>query len=134
MADGTVSDHRARVEAFFATHLPRAATHHKDLFAKTAGKVSIMVEGAGAWTLTFGTDPASCVSEMADPDADLLCVWMLPAFAQLLDGKAAPPVACVGDEKLLERLGALLVPPAQGGMNARLAAMTSVPKKSAQAA
>lgn len=118
-------DGRARVMRFFEEQLPRVIAGRRDLFDQSAGKVSVLVEGAGGWTLTFGDHSAGdAITPTPTLDADLVVVWALPDFLHVLDGApstgaSARPVA-LGDTKLLERLGALLLPPARGGLGARL--------------
>lgn len=110
---------------FFDEQLPRVIVGRRDLFDRTQGVVTVLVEGAGGWTVTFG-DHASPDAVAARPtlEADLVLVWRVAAFLRLLDGDASDPVAVrpvsVGDLKLLGRLGSLLLPPAQGGLGARL--------------
>lgn len=121
---GPGSGDRARVERFFARDLPATLAEHGA--QKLKGTIAILVEGAGSWTLRLDTHE---IVDEADPDADLLCVWTLTSFNKLLDGEkdlaAIRPVALVGDEKLLGRLGSLLVPPQRGGVNARLSALST---------
>lgn len=116
---------RARVVRFFDEQMPRVIAARRDLFDQSAGVVSVLVEGAGGWTVTFG-DHASADAMTSSPtlDADLVVVWGVPQFLRVLEGDARDLAAVrpvtLGDTKLLERLGSLLLPPARGGLGARL--------------
>lgn len=123
--DESLDEGPARVRRFFHEQLPRVILGRRDLFDRTQGKVSVLVEGAGAWTVTFGDHASERAVEARETlEADLVLVWSVSGFLRLLDGDtsdsaAIKPVA-LGDAKLLSRLGSLLVPPAQGGLGARL--------------
>ncbi len=123
--DAAADDDRARVLRFFDEQLPRVIAGRRDLFDQSKGVVTVLVEGAGGWTVTFGDHAApEAVSASATLEADLVVVWPVPAFLRVLDGQARDVDAVrpltVGDRKLLGRLGSLLLPPAQGGLGARL--------------
>ena len=45
---------RQAVERFFDVHLPVAIELGAKAFAQTQGALTIIVEGAGSWTITFG--------------------------------------------------------------------------------
>jgi hypothetical protein len=121
---------RELVEGFFQEQLPRAISAQRDLFARTQGVLTVIVEGAGSWTIAFGDpDAEELVMDNGDPDADCVAVWTLEAFAALLRGEQAidviRPAAVIGDEKLLSRLGTLLLPAQKGGLGARLASLAA---------
>lgn len=123
--DDASPDGPARVRRFFDEQLPRVVLSRRDLFDRTQGTVSVLVEGAGAWTITFG-DHASerAVEARQTIEADLVLVWTAGAFLRVLDADTSDPAAirpvALGDTKLLGRIGSLLLPPAQGGLGARL--------------
>lgn len=123
--DTALDDGPARVRRFFNEQLPRVVLSRRDLFDRSQGTVSVLVEGAGAWTITFG-DHASpqAVQARETLEADLILVWPVAGFLRLLDADTSEPAAirpvALGDAKLLNRLGSLLLPPAQGGLGARL--------------
>ncbi len=111
-----------RVTEFFEEKLPMLIEHQRDLFARSKGSLGVIVEGAGSWTITFGdADSDDAVVDDVDADADCVAVWTADAFADVLAGAAARPAAIVGDEKLLGRFGALMLPAQKGGLGARLA-------------
>lgn len=118
-------DERALVLRFFDEQLPRVIAGRRDLFDRTAGTVSVLVEGAGGWTVTFG-DHTSERALVPEPtfEADLVLVWTVGAFLRVLDADTSDTAAirplALGETKLLGRLGSLLLPPAQGGLGARL--------------
>lgn len=122
-----------RVAHFFDEQLPAAIALSPQAFGQTQGALTIIVEGAGSWTITFGdaSSPAAVVDE-ADIDADCIAVWTVDAFARLLDARAGQepnalrPIALVGEARLLSRLGALFPKArAKGGVGARLAAVAA---------
>lgn len=124
---------RRLVARFFDEELPAAIELSAQAFAQTQGALTIIVEGAGSWTVTFGdaSSPTAIVDE-ADIDADCIAVWTAERFAALLGARPgnadAPvrPIAMVGEVRLLERLGKLLISPrARGGVGARLAALAA---------
>jgi hypothetical protein len=113
-------------QTFFDDALPALIARRPTFFDAANGTISVTVQGAGAWTLTFGDHRATdAVKPGLDLDADLLVAWSEAQFQTLLDGEGSAdnlePVA-IGDVKLLGRLGGLLQPPAKGGLGARLAA------------
>lgn len=123
-----MSEARQAVARFFDEQLPAAIGLSAKAFAQTQGALTIIVEGAGSWTITFGdaSSPAAVVDE-ADIDADCIAVWTADSFASLIDAnqarakEALRPIAMVGEIKLLARLGALLSSPRhKGGVGARL--------------
>lgn len=124
-AEAALEDAPTRVRRFFDEQLPRVVVSRRDLFDRTQGTVSVLVEGAGAWTVTFG-DSASerAVQARQTLEADLVLVWSAGAFLRVLEADTSDPAAirplALGDTKLLSRLGSLLLPPAQGGLGARL--------------
>ncbi len=113
-----------RIAHLFETVLPAALQQS----GPTPGSVAVLVEGAGAWTVRLGE---ARVERDVDLDADCTAVFTLAAFRALLDGERRPdktrPVALVGDPRMLERLGALLVPAQRGGVAARLASLNASP-------
>ncbi len=114
---------RARVTAFFHEQLPLLIDAQRAAFAKSKGSLGVIVEGAGSWTITFGdADSDDALIDEVDVEADCLAVWTVDAFMSVLDGKAEKPQALIGDEKLIGRLGALMVPAQKGALGARLAA------------
>lgn len=123
------NDDCSRVERFFTEALPALIIAQPAAWRGTRGVLSVIVEGAGSWTLTFGAAPSQAVVDEGDPDADCVAVWTVPAFAALLAGAtdlaAVRPAAVIGDEKLLARLGALLIPARKGAVSARLAALAA---------
>lgn len=125
----SANDDCSRVEGFFTETLPALISAQPAAWRGTRGVLSVIVEGAGSWTLTFGAAPGQAVVDAGDPDADCVAVWTVPAFAALLAGatelSAIRPAAVIGDEKLLARLGALLIPGRKGGVSARLAALAA---------
>lgn len=111
----------AEVLAFFA-RLPMIIEVQKAVFNRAQGSLGVIVEGAGSWTITFGDAAAeTALLEEVDVEADCLAVWTVAGFAGLLQGEVNAPNAIIGDEKLLQKLGALLQPAARGGLGARLA-------------
>lgn len=123
-----MSEARQVVARFFDEQLPAAIELSAQAFAQTQGALTIIVEGAGSWTITFGdaSSPAAVVDE-ADIDADCIAVWTADSFASLLGAHkarakgATRPIAMVGEIKLLARLGALLNSPRhKSGVGARL--------------
>ncbi|MCC7072758.1 MAG: hypothetical protein IT383_15635 [Deltaproteobacteria bacterium] len=105
-----------QVVRFFDELLPAAIETRSRRFAQIQGALTIMVEGVGSWTVTFGDarSPTAIVDE-ADTDADCIVVWAKDAFASLLGAPvrelARPelgPIAVVGEIALLSRLGSLL--------------------------
>ncbi|MCC7110902.1 MAG: hypothetical protein IT382_16535 [Deltaproteobacteria bacterium] len=120
-----------RVARFFDEQLPAAIAISARTFAQTQGALTLIIEGAGSWTVTFGdaSSPAALVDE-ADIDADCISVWTAESFAALLDAKPGRgqkglrPLALLGETRLLGRLGALLGPRStHGGVGARLSAV-----------
>ncbi|MBI1945195.1 MAG: hypothetical protein HYS27_05840 [Deltaproteobacteria bacterium] len=119
-----------QVVRFFDDVLPDLIRQRARTFGQTQGALTIMVEGVGSWTVTFGDarSPTAIVDE-ADTEADCIVVWAKDAFATLL-GTPAPsvppsesgPIAVVGEIKLLARLGSLLdAATAKGQLGPRLA-------------
>ncbi len=105
-----------QVVRFFDELLPAVIQERSRRFEVVQGALTIMVEGVGSWTVTFGDarSPTAIVDE-ADTEADCIVVWAKDAFASLI-GAPAPevarpdtgPIAVVGEISLLSRLGALL--------------------------
>lgn len=111
---------------FFEAMLPAIIAQHRDAFDAGAGRLCLTVHGVGSWTLTFGDHRADdALVERMDFDADLLLTFSAAGFAALLAGQPLDPQAgqfvYMGDMHLLGLLGRLLVPPARGGIGARLA-------------
>lgn len=114
-----------RVRTFFDDVLPRVIASRADVFDRAEGTVCVMVQGAGAWTLRFGDHAAAgALKAEASLEADLVATWAPDAFTRLLDADDSEPETLrpvyLGDARLLEKLGALLVPPARGGLGARM--------------
>lgn len=114
-----------RVRAFFDDVLPRVILARGDIFDQAEGTVCVMVQGAGAWTLRFGDHGSdAALRAEASLDADLVATWAPEAFVRILDADTTDAAALkpvfLGDARLLERLGTLLVPPARGGLGARM--------------
>src|SRR5688572_8721801 len=121
---------RAQVETFFGSQLPGVIAHQRDMFRTLRGSITIIVEGASAWTVKFGDpDAPDVLVEDLDFEADCIGVWTVESFCALLDGNsdltAIAPCAVEGDERLLSRLGSLMVPAQRGAVNARLAAFAA---------
>jgi hypothetical protein len=122
---------RDAIERFFSEDLPRVLVAQRDTFMSLTGILTLIVEGAGAWTLKFGGDPDGGDALTADLDfeADCIGIWTVEAFSCLLAGgkdlERCEPVAVEGDERLLARLGALMLPAKKGGVGARLAALAA---------
>ena len=111
----------AEVHAFFEK-LPMVIEAQKAAFEGSQGALGLIIEGAGSWTIHFGDAAAdNAVDDDVDADADCLAIWTAADFAALLGGEARKPNAIVGDEKLLGRLGSLMLPAAKGALGARLA-------------
>ncbi len=111
-----------RVHQFFDEQLPLLIEHQRDLFAKSKGSLGVIVEGAGSWTITFGdADSDDALVDAVDAEADCVAIWTVDGFADVIGGAATRPAAIIGDEKLLGRLGALMLPAQKGGLGARLA-------------
>lgn len=118
-----------QVVRFFEELLPELIRQRARTFAQTQGALTIMVEGVGSWTVTFGDarSPTAVVDE-ADTEADCIVVWGKEPFAALLGATEAElrpsesgPIAVVGEIKLLARLGSLLdVATARGELSPRL--------------
>lgn len=112
------------VRTFFDKALPDIVRTRAMMFDRGRGVVCIIVHGAGAWTLRFGdAKAADAVTERIDLDADLVVTWSEAQFAQLLGGSPDPEAVkpiFLGDVKLLSQVGNLLMPPARGGLGARM--------------
>ncbi len=113
-----------QVVRFFEELLPAVIQQRARAFGETQGALTIIVEGVGSWTVTFGDarSPAAVIDE-ADTEADCIAVWAKEAFAALLGSSSQPPhaaevgpIAVLGEIKLLGRLGALLVAPTRRGL------------------
>ena len=113
-----------QVVRFFDELLPAVIKQRARAFGETQGALTIIVEGVGSWTVTFGdaTSPAAVIDE-ADTEADCIAVWAKEPFAALLHADSPPPlpsevgpIAVLGEIKLLAHLGALLGAPACGGL------------------
>jgi len=110
-----------RVTAFFHEQLPNLIERQRELFATSRGSLGVIVEGAGSWTITFGdADSDDALTDEVDVEADCLAIWTVPAFVAVLDGNAEKPAAIVGDERLLGRLGTLMLPTQKGALGGRL--------------
>ncbi len=110
-----------RTRAFFEEDLPRLIQARAELFDQQRGVLSLIVEGVGAWTLRFGDHAAAdALVPGAVLDGDLLLGFEAEGFVRLLEGDAAVTPVVLGDARLLERLGGLLLPAARGGLGARL--------------
>jgi hypothetical protein len=124
-----MAEAKRTVRRFFEELLPAAIAKRARAFGRTQGALTLIVEGVGSWTVTFGdaASPAALVDE-ADIDADCIAVWGADDFAALI-GPDAPaavaPIALVGEATLLARLGALLGPPADRGLGAALSALAA---------
>lgn len=110
---------------FFSGMLPAIIAERAELFDRTDGSVCVMIHGVGQWTVRFGDHAAAdAVCDEADFDADLVLTWTDTQFQMLLSGQAADAEAVapifIGDISLLEKFGTLLVPPAKGGLGARM--------------
>jgi hypothetical protein len=119
---------REHVERFFGTQLPAVIATQRDMFRSLRGSLTIIVEGASGWTVKFGDpDAPDALVEDLDIEADCIAVWTVESFSALLDGKSdqGMPIAVEGDERLLSRLGSLMVPAQRGGVGARLAAFAA---------
>lgn len=119
------------VTEFFGSRLPEALKANA-AFKTCKGTVAIIVEGAGSWTVQLGNVKCPVVDDIdvdSDDEADLICIWTVPAFEALLAGSRnlddIAPTALIGDEKLLVRLGSLLQPAQKGGVGARLASLAA---------
>lgn len=112
------------VRTFFERALPDILKTRGMLFDRGRGVVCIIVHGAGAWTLRFGDHKAAnAIEETLDLEADLVVTWTVRQFEELFGGAPEPeavrPVH-MGDASLLSQLGNLLLPPARGGLGARM--------------
>lgn len=105
-----------QVVRFFDELLPAVIRERSRRFGQIQGALTIMVEGVGSWTVTFGDarSPTAIVDE-ADTEADCIVVWAKDAFASLLGAPVAEvarpdsgPIAVVGEISLLSRLGGLI--------------------------
>jgi hypothetical protein len=111
---------------FFGAMLPAIIATRRDLFDAAPGRLCVVVHGVGAWTITFGDHTSkTAVEPQLDFDADLVATFTPKGFETLLAGEAldvehGEPV-WMGDLKLLDRFGRLLVPPSRGGIAARIA-------------
>lgn len=109
---------------FFAGFLPAALASHRDAALAMRGSICVNVHGEGSWVVRFDADGAQ-VEEGLALDAELVVTFSAARFAELLRGEALDPEAddpiCLGDTAMLERLGRLLMPPARGGVAARVA-------------
>lgn len=113
----------ARCRQFFQDQLPRVLVSRAALLKADRGAVCFMIQGAGAWTLSFGVDADAALVEEANLEVPCVAAFSAAAFCDLLDGNApsAAPVV-MGDAKLLSRMGALFLPQAKGGVTARFLA------------
>lgn len=113
-----------KTAVFFNEMLPTIIEEREDAFNRGGeGRISVLVHGVGAWTLSFGDAKHACaVVPAPDFDADLVVTWTDAQFQRLLAGENGEDLAPlhIGDTKLLERLGTLLQPPAKGGLGARM--------------
>lgn len=118
-----MGDAGRQIVRFFEEQLPAMIGQRARSFARTQGALTIIIEGVGSWTVTFGDarSPAAVVDE-ADTEADCIVVWAKEAFAALLGSgqlttpaAEVGPIAVLGEIKLLASLGALLAAPAHGG-------------------
>jgi hypothetical protein len=114
-----------RVRFFFEEQLPRVIAARRDLFNTASGVVCVMVQGVGGWTVRFGDNRApDALSAEASLEADLVATWSADGFSRLLAGDTSDPAAIrpihMGDARLLERLGSLMIPPARGALGARM--------------
>lgn len=123
-------DGAARIRALFDDALPQLVHQRADLFDRVRGTISVFVEGAGSWCVTFGDHRSpDALGSDASFDSDAVVVFTTPAFVALLDGRpGGEPAVALGDTKLLARLGELLLEPARGALGARLYSATS-PKR-----
>lgn len=115
-------DAPARVRAFFEVQLPRRIAERGALFDQVQGTLALFIEGAGAWTIGFGDhqSPQALTAE-ADFDRDCVTVFSVDGFDALLDGRSdGPEPVLIGDDRLLARLGQLLIAPTRGVLGARL--------------
>lgn len=113
-----------QIRAFFDEQLPGVIRGRGELFQASQGRVSIQVQEVGAWTIRFGDAAADdAITNELELDADLVLVFSPASFANILSGSVQNqqerPVV-LGDLKLLERLGSLMLPTARGGIGARL--------------
>ena len=111
-------------QRFFDEMLPAIIETRSEAFTQGGeGRISVVVHPIGAWTLNFGaTADRSAVVPELDFDADLVVTWTESQFIRLLAGERCEDLTplYLGDLKLLGRLGALLQPPARGGLGARM--------------
>lgn len=112
------------IPTFFNEALPDIIQQRAAAFDRASGSLCVVVHGAGAWTIRFGDHTlTNALEEGLDLDADLVVTWSVPQFQSLIDGApdhgALEPIT-MGDVSLLCHLGTLLIPPARGGLGARL--------------
>jgi hypothetical protein len=110
--------HIETTREFFEERLPALFAARPDLVGRSPAKITVFVQGAGQWTLTLSSSPS--IVDRPDLDADLIVTWTADQFAQVLTGEAVPPAVSMGDQSRLETLGCLMLPPARGGLGARL--------------
>lgn len=106
------------VRAFFEERLPSLFAARPDLVGRNHATITVFVQGAGQWTLKLGSSPS--ITNRPDLDADLIVTWTTEQFVAVMTGEAVPPPVAMGDLSRLQALGCLMLPPARGGLGARL--------------
>ena len=108
----------------FFERLPSLIPERSAVFERNTKTVCVIVHGVGAWIIRFGDAKAeNAIEDGIDFDADLVATWSEAQFDELLGGNPDPesvvPIT-LGDPSLLGQLGTLLMPPARGGLGARM--------------
>ena len=113
------------IREFFDGMLPTMISTRRDLFERSQGSICIVIHEEGAWTVKFGdSDSPFALQEGINLDADLVATFSKADFEGLLkespDAGSLNPIT-IGNRELLSTLGHLMLPPARGGLAARIA-------------
>ena len=113
--------------SFFERILPSKLRESGAAYRAVSGTICFVIFGEGTWTVTFGCrDVAKAVRrEALCLDGDLVAGFRPDVFARFLSGQSIEAEkGCYfdGDLRLLEKLGRLLNPAAQGVLGIRSSA------------
>lgn len=124
----TVSKPALSVKSFFEKILPAKLLASSSAYRALSGKICFVIYGVGTWTVTFGrSDPSMAVERQSVSfDGDLVAGFRPDVFENFLSGvEVVPEKGCYfeGDIRLLEKLGRLIQPAAQGVVSFRARAV-----------